>query len=489
MNGTDASSRGEIAVDVAIVGAGPAGLTAGYLLTKAGMRVAIIEKDAARIGRTVEHDGHRFDIGGHGFASSSQAVAELWNEIQPGGLIERPRNSRAFYEGKFYSHPPRGFEALRNLGVWRSAACMASYARAKLFPIKDVRSFEDWASNRFGRKLYSMVFKTYAEKIWGTPGDQISAHWADERLESCDPSYRVPEGHERRQFGPATIWEAACERIVARDGIVLMGHSLKQLASDGQGGWRMTANGPEGEVAIEARHAISSAPMRELAARLHPLPASTIEASRLKYRDLLTVAVAVRSDGLFPDDCIYVHDSRIQAGRVRNFYQLPESVTDQAVGCIGLEYFCREGDTLWSMRDDRLVELARREIGILGLISPDKLLSGAVVRQEKAYPVPDEGSATNAAAMRRELEDKYPTLHLIGRNGMHRSAEQDHAVMTAMLTAANILAGQQLYDTWDVSGDAAYPDVIRLSVGDREVPAPQMPQRAAAIPDRPKKAA
>jgi protoporphyrinogen oxidase len=492
-------------VDVAIIGAGPAGLTAGYLLTKAGKRVAIIEKDAAYVGgisRTVEHEGYRFDIGGHRFFSKSQAVVDLWNEILPDDFIQRPRMSRIYYEGKFYSYPLRAFEALRNLGLLRSAACMVSYAWAKLRPIKDVRSFEDWTCNQFGRKLYSIFFKTYTEKVWGMPCDEMSADWAAQRIKGLSLWGAVTDGLKRSlglnkrpndgqqvktlletfrypRLGPGMIWEAARDRIEERGSKVHMGHTLKQLASDGRGGWRMTATGREGAVTIMAKHAISSAPMRELAARLHPLPDSALNAAQLQYRDFLTVALMIRSDDLFPDNWIYIHDSKVQVGRVQNFRSWsPEMVPDAGVACVGLEYFCFEGDGLWSSSDDELVALAKKEMAILGLLDPDDVIGGAVVRQEKAYPVYDETYAANVAAMRHELEGKFPTLHLVGRNGMHRYNNQDHAMMTAMLTVENILAGGRVYDTWCVNEDAEYHEA-----GD-EGAEKALPARETVTPDQ-----
>lgn len=240
-------------------------------------------------------------------------------------------------------------------------------------------------------------------------------------------------------------------------GEVLMGHAFKQLAADGAGGWRLSATGPDGDVVIEAAHAISSAPMRELAARLHPLPATTLEASRLKYRDFLTVALKIRSEELFPDNWIYIHDSKVKVGRIQNFRSWsPEMVPDESVACVGLEYFCFEGDALWDSSDAELIELAKQEMAILGLVSPEKVIGGVVVRQEKAYPVYDDEYAANVAAMRTELEAAHPTLHMVGRNGMHRYNNQDHAMMTAMLTVENIAAGARVYDTWCVNEDAEY---------------------------------
>ncbi|MEE4337910.1 NAD(P)/FAD-dependent oxidoreductase [Erythrobacter sp.] len=480
-----ARSEGLIEVDVAIIGAGPAGLTAGYLLTKQGKSVAIIEQDETYVGgisRTVEHDGYRFDIGGHRFFSKSQAVVDLWNEILPDDFIQRPRMSRIYYEGKFYSYPLRAFEALSNLGLLRSTACMVSYLRYRLFPIREVKSFEDWTTNQFGKRLYSIFFKTYTEKVWGMPCDEMSADWAAQRIKGLSLMSAVIDGLKRSlglnkrpndgsgkqaktlletfrypRLGPGMMWDAARDKILASGkGAVLMGHALERIASDGTG-WTMTARSRHGTAQIRTNDVISSAPMRELAKRLHPLPETTLQASNLKYRDFLTVALMIESEDLFPDNWIYIHDSKVQVGRVQNFRSWsPEMVPDENVACVGLEYFCFEGDGLWTSSDEDLIELAKREMAILGLVDPARVRGGAVVRQEKAYPVYDEDYAANVDAMRRELEAKHPSLHLVGRNGMHRYNNQDHAMMTAMLTVENIQAGRRVYDTWCVNEDAEY---------------------------------
>ena len=474
----------EKTVDVAIIGAGPAGLTAGYLLTKAGLTVAIIEQDDTYVGgisRTVEHEGYRFDIGGHRFFSKSQQVVDLWNEILPDDFIQRPRMSRIYYEGKFYSYPLRAFEALWNLGIVRSTWCMISFAKAQVFPNKAVKSFEDWTVNQFGHKLYSIFFKTYTEKVWGMPCDEMSADWAAQRIKGLSLWSAVIDGLKRSlglnkalndgmqtktlletfrypRLGPGMMWDAARDKLVATGkGEVLMGHTLKQLASDGNEGWRLTATHADGETVIRARHAISSAPLRDLAARLHPLPQTSLAAKQLRYRDFLTVALKIRSDDLFPDNWIYIHDSKVKVGRIQNFRSWsPEMVPETGVACVGLEYFCFAGDGLWSLSDAELIDLATRETAILGLVSAEQVIGGVVVRQEKAYPVYDEDYALHVAALRAELEGQHPTLHLVGRNGMHRYNNQDHAMMTAMLTVENIKAEARVYDVWCVNEDAEY---------------------------------
>ena len=361
------SGQKQSLVDVAIIGAGPAGLTAAYLLSKKGYSVTIIEKDEHYVGgisRTVEVDGYRFDIGGHRFFSKSKEVVDLWNEILPNDFIQRPRMSRIYYEGKFYSYPLRAFEALFNLGIVRSTLCMASYAKAKLMPNRNVRSFEDWTTNQFGWKLYSIFFKTYTEKVWGMPCDEMSADWAAQRIKGLSLGAAVMDGLKRSlglnkkpndgmetktlletfrypRLGPGMMWDAARDFVVAKGNSVLMGHSFKQLAQDAEGNWRMSATTADGsETVITAKHVISSAPMRELSARIHPLPQTSLQASNLKYRDFLTVALMIKSDDLFPDNWIYIHDSKVKVGRVQNFRSWsPEMVPDPSIACVGLEYF------------------------------------------------------------------------------------------------------------------------------------------------------
>ena len=475
---------GENSVDVAIIGAGPAGLTAAYLLTKQGYSVAVIERDPRYVGgisRTVEHEGFRFDIGGHRFFSKSKEVVDLWNEILPDDFIERPRMSRIYYEGKFYSYPLRAFEALWNLGVWRSTLCMASFAKARLFHKRDVKSFQDWTVNAFGHKLFSIFFKTYTEKVWGMPCDEMSADWAAQRIKGLSLWGAVTDGLRRSlglnkrpndgmqtktlletfrypRLGPGMMWERARDRVIDRGGQVYMGSALKQLRhNDLTGRWTVIASNGGASLSINAAHVISSAPMRELASRLHPVPATLPAAAELKYRDFLTVALFVRSGDLFPDNWIYIHDPRVKVGRVQNFRSWsPEMVPDPDIACVGLEYFCFEGDGLWSASDDDLVALATREMATLGLCRADQVGGGVVVRQEKAYPVYDEGYAERVATLAQELEARWPTLHCVGRNGMHRYNNQDHAMMTAMLTVKNIAAGERLYDTWGVNEDAEY---------------------------------
>ncbi|SFM26117.1 NAD(P)/FAD-dependent oxidoreductase [Methylobacterium pseudosasicola] len=471
-----------------VIGAGPAGLTAAYLLSKQGRSVTVLERDPAQVGgisRTVSHNGYLFDIGGHRFFSKSKAVVDLWDEILPNDFIERPRLSRIYYRGKYYAYPLKAFEALRNLGLLTSAACVASYLYARMRPVRDPKNFHAWVRNQFGERLFAIFFKTYTEKVWGMSCDAISADWAAQRIKGLDLGAAIRDGVKRSlglrkaqkaggpviktliesfrypRRGPGMMWEAAAAKIQARGGRVLLDRGVDSLSYDaGTGIWTVAARSADGSrETFTARHVISSAPVRELVDSIRPRPLSTFNARSLKYRDFLTVALIAKSQKNFPDNWIYIHDPSVQVGRVQNFRSWsPEMVPDADHTCLGLEYFCFEGDGLWTASDDELVALAKREIGQIGLIDPADVVDACVVRQPKAYPVYDEDYAGHVVTVRRELERDFPSLHLVGRNGMHKYNNQDHAMMTAMLTVENILCGRRRHDVWQVNEDAEYTE-------------------------------
>jgi protoporphyrinogen oxidase len=473
-----------IDADIFVIGAGPAGLTTAYCLTKETPSVIVIEKDPVYVGgisRTVRHGDFLFDIGGHRFFSKAKDVVDLWHEILPDDFITRPRLSRIFYGGKFYSYPLNAFQALRNLGLFTSAACVLSYAYARAFPATSPRSFHDWVRNQFGERLFQIFFKTYTEKVWGMSCDEISADWAAQRIKGLDlrvavinalkRSFRrgpaAPGGDavktliETFQYprrGPGMMWEAAAEKIAERGGRILMGRELVELAYDNAAKiWRIQVATADGKrERYSARHVVSSAPVRELVQKLTPKPISLLNARELRYRDFLTVALMINKPDVFADNWIYIHDPSVKVGRVQNFGSWSPEMSPAGSTCLGLEYFCFEGDGLWSMSDEDLIALAKQEIAKVGLVSAADVTDGCVVRQPKAYPVYDDAYRDHMATIRLDLEQGYPSLHLIGRNGMHKYNNQDHAMMTAMLTARNILAGERIYDIWQVNEDAEY---------------------------------
>jgi protoporphyrinogen oxidase len=491
---------------VGIIGAGPAGLTAAYILAKQGVPATVLESDPEYVGgiaRTARYKGYHFDIGGHRFFSKAKEVEDLWTEILPNDMLDRPRSSRIFYKGKFFAYPLKAVEALLKLGIFESIRCVLSYVRARLFPVKNPRSLEAWVTNQFGFRLYSIFFKTYTEKVWGMSCKEISADWAAQRIKGLSLTtavwnalmpQRTPK--DRRDVvktlidtfryprrGPGMMWETCAERVTAMGGEIRMGATVTGLrlnratgrwtityqtgGAGGAGGARGAGGagraggaGEAGEAGqLEVDHVISSAPIRQLVAGLEPpmSAASRAAATALRYRDFLTVVLILKDRGVVSDNWIYVHDPGVRVGRVQNFKSWsPEMVPDPAMACYGLEYFCFENDSVWNASDAELIDLGRRELAAIGLAAADDVLDGCVVRQRKAYPVYDDDYARHVDTIRAELERDYPGLHLVGRNGMHKYNNQDHAMMTAMLTARNIIAGENLYDVWQVNQDAEY---------------------------------
>lgn len=487
---------------VICIGAGPAGLTAAYRLSRAGVQVTVLERDPTLIGgisRTETYKGFRFDVGGHRFFSRSKEIEALWEEILGDQLLTRQRKSRIFYRGTLFDYPLRPMNALTGLGLFESARCMLSYFKAKLFPNRNPKTFEEWVTNQFGRRLYSIFFETYTEKVWGMKCKEISADWAAQRIKGLSLGTAVwqalvPAWVKRRgstpksliesfrypRLGPGQMWEATAEKVKQAGGKVVMGMNVDRLARDPQSGiWTVSATDAQSKVHdFNADHVISSAAIAELVECLHPAPPEAVRTAgrMLRYRDFITVALIVKDVDCFDDNWIYIHDPAVKVGRIQNFKSWsPHLVPDPDLNCLGLEYFCFKGDGLWGSKDEDLIRLADEELIQLGLVTPGHVIDGTVIRQPRAYPVYDENYQERVALFRSWLEQNMPGLHLVGRNGMHKYNNQDHAMMTALLTAENILAGQQLWDIWQVNEDAEYHEIGEdrtLAFSERQVPQP-----------------
>jgi protoporphyrinogen oxidase len=489
---------------VVCIGAGPAGLTAAYLLSKQGVNVVVLEQDHDYVGgisRTVIYRGYRIDIGGHRFFSKSAEVTALWKTLLGQDLLDRPRKSRILYRNCLFDYPLRPLDALRKLGPLEALACVASYLRARLAPVRDPRNFADWVTNRFGRRLFRIFFQTYTEKIWGMDCTEISADWAAQRIQQLSlwraiaaalkgavtrkSGTNIPKTLIDRfyypRLGPGMMWQAAARSIVELAGVIRMGAKVTGLQFDPPSGlWNVSFTSDDETVhTVSATHVISSAPLRDVVRFLQPRPSigAREAAAGLRYRNFIVVALIVRDKGLFDDNWIYVHDQSAKVGRIQNFKSWsPDMVPDAAHTCYGMEYFCFDGDAVWHMPDSELLETGRRELVLLGLAAAVDILDGCVVRQENAYPVYDQGYDRRVDIIRKELKASYPGLHPVGRNGMHRYNNQDHSMMTAMLTARNILAQRNIYDIWQVNQDAEYhetavSDELReASIADRMVP-------------------
>jgi protoporphyrinogen oxidase len=341
---------------VAIIGAGPAGLTAGYLLSKEEVDVIVLEADPAYVGgisRTTTYKGFHFDIGGHRFFSKSKAVEDLWTEILPEDMLVRPRSSRIFYGGKFFSYPLKPFEALLKLGIFKSILCILSWLKARLFPVRHPSNFEEWVTNQFGKRLFNTFFKSYTEKVWGMSCKEISADWAAQRIKGLSLGSAIKNALFPQRYngdrtkviktlinsfryprkGPGMMWEACAEKMKAMGGKLEMGCKVTRCFYDeASGSWTVEYKDRQDDLqTIEAEHVISSAPMRELVYGLLPAVSERTKraAQSLKYRDFLTVMLILKDRQMFDDNWIYIHDPSVKVGRVQNFRSWsPEMVPD-----------------------------------------------------------------------------------------------------------------------------------------------------------------
>jgi protoporphyrinogen oxidase len=467
-------------LDVVVIGAGPAGLTAAAELVAAGVPTTVVEADSVvgGISRTVEREGWRFDIGGHRFFTKVERVSRFWHALlSDEEFLVRPRRSRILYRGRFFEYPLRPWDALRNLGAVEALRCIASYAWARVRPPADQTNLEGWVSARFGARLYRHFFKSYNEKVWGMPASAMPADWAAQRIKNLSlaaaaRSAVLPRGRsagivsliERFHYprlGPGLMWERCAERVEAAGCKVHLEQPVTRVRREG-GRVVAVETTAEGAVTVyPCTHVISSMPLPELVRAMDPPapPAVLAAADGLRFRDFLTVALVVPEECAFPDNWIYVHTPDVAVGRIQNFGAWSESMVQPGRTCLGLEYFVFEGDELWERPDDELVALAARELAAIGLVPADRVEAGYVVRMPKAYPVYEEGFAERVALLRAWLAEHAPNVHPVGRNGQHRYNNQDHSMLTAMLAVENLL-GVGHHDIWSVNVDADYHEEI-----------------------------
>ncbi len=463
-------------LNVVIIGAGPAGLTAAWQLAKAGYTSTVLEADdvVGGIARTAERDGWRFDIGGHRFFTKVKEVEDVWHEIlSDEDFLTRPRMSRIYYNKKFFDYPLKPMNALTGLGLLEAVRCVGSYAWARVRPPKDQTTFEGWTASRFGYRLYRIFFKTYTEKLWGVPATEIQADWAAQRIKNLSllkaiTNAILPKRNQKEitslieefqypKYGPGMMWERCRELVEERGTKVIMEAPVTQIHHQGGKAVAVTANPGGTPTRYEASHVISSMPISTLLKIMDPPPPDDVlrSANALGYRDFLTIALVVPEDAGFPDNWIYVHSPDVKLGRIQNFGSWSPYLVKEGRTCLGLEYFVFEGDELWTMADDQLVELGTRELRTLGLLDPGITPeAGYVVRMPKAYPMYDATYKANVGRLRAWLDQNAPNVYPVGRNGMHKYNNQDHSMYTAMLSVENILGAD--HDIWTVNVEAAY---------------------------------
>lgn len=462
-----------------IIGGGPAGLTAAYELVKGGEQPVVLEKrdKVGGLSRTENFKNFHFDMGGHRFFTKVPEVNQMWREVMGKDFLLRPRLSRIYYDHKFFYYPLKPLNALMGLGIVQSIFVILSYLRWQIFPFRTEDTFEHWVINRFGRRLFLTFFKTYTEKVWGISTSELKAEWAAQRIKDLSlktavvsmfvkPGKKIKtliEEFHYPQLGPGMMWDKVCQEVERRGGHVSMNHDVVRIERCENRITGLIAQNGKGMEYIGGTDFISSMPLKEFILKLDPPPPANVlcAAEHLHYRDFLTVCLIVNQRDLFPDNWVYVHDPAVRVGRIQNFKNWsPAMVPDPSKSSLGLEYFCNEGDDLWTMADADLVELGKREIAHIGLARYEDIQEGCVFRVDKSYPVYDSDYREHLDVL-RDYVATLENFQTIGRNGLHRYNNQDHSMLTGMLSVRNALNGEK-NDLWSVNADQEYQEELRL---------------------------
>jgi len=483
---------------VVVMGAGPAGLAASYELAKHGINPSLFESDihVGGISKTVRHNGNYFDLGGHRFFTKLDPVNELWQEVLGDKFMKRPRQSRIYYKNKFFNYPLTPVNALLGVGLIDTVRILCSFGITQLFPSKTENTFEEWVSNRFGKRLFSIFFKTYTEKVWGIPCSEIQAEWAAQRIKGLSLYSAVinalfkPGGNKIKtlidefdypEFGPGMMYDEMQSRIQQMGGSVSMQHRVTGVRHKGGKVLAVELENEKGERFVQSgTDFLSSIPLTELVQIMSPAaPAEVLHAARsLKYRSLVTVDITVDQKELFTDNWIYVHSPEVKLGRIQNFKNWsPSMVADPSKTTLGLEYFCDEGDGFWNMDDQKMFELAADEVAKINICKRDRIEDYVIVRVPKAYPVYDMDYPKHLAVTRDWLTG-FSNLQPIGRYGMFKYNNMDHSILTGMYAAQNILANEKLHNIWDVNTDEEYHEEQRDVV--KFLKTTEAPKRKAA---------
>ncbi|MHC4739095.1 MAG: NAD(P)/FAD-dependent oxidoreductase [Planctomycetota bacterium] len=459
---------------IVVLGCGPAGLAAAYELSQKGEQVICLEKDniVGGISRTVCHNGFRFDIGGHRFFTKISRVNGLWKEVLGNDFLVRPRLSRIYYKNKFFNYPLKPMNALIGLGVFKSMDILNSYFVSKVKPYPKEDTFEQWVSNRFGKELYQIFFKTYTEKVWGMSCKNIRAEWAAQRIKGLSLTSVVKtalfgdrgnkiktliEEFSYPRFGPGQMYETMAEKIKEMGGEVLLRNKCTKLNTKNGKIISVEVSCKNGETKrLEGEHFISSIPIDELVLGMNgTMPKVVCEgAKKLSYRSLLTVNLMMNRKEQFKDTWIYIHSPEVKVGRIQCFKNWsPYMVPDKDCLSLGLEYFCSGNDELWSSTDEELIKLAKKEIDRLKLANPESVFDSFVVRTPKTYPVYSMDYSLHLNIIKDYLA-KYKNLQCIGRNGMFKYNNMDHSILSGLLAAENILGAK--HNLWEINTENEY---------------------------------
>ncbi|MFA6428759.1 MAG: NAD(P)/FAD-dependent oxidoreductase [Candidatus Buchananbacteria bacterium] len=460
-----------------VIGAGPAGLSAGYELAKNGQQVLVIETEEAVGGlcRTMDFQGYKFDFGGHRFFTKNDEVQKLWQDLLGDDFLERDRLSRIYYRQKFFAYPIKLFDALSKLGPWESFLIGLSLIKTrikKLFNKKPEITFEDWVVNRFGERLFKHFFKSYTEKLWGVSVKELGADWAAQRMKDLSlwqllktfvykqegQIKSLIEKFNYPKFGPGMFFERMAEEIKKNRGEILLNSKLiKIIHQQGKISSLITKNTLTGETTeLVANNFISSMPLNEMLKILDPEPPAEIMflVKKMRFRSFFDVCLIVNKKEIVPDNWIYIHEPEVRLMRLQNFKNWsPFMSPDSNKTPIGAEYTVWDTDELWSLPDNQVISLAKKELAQINLIAEDLSSDGIVIRNKYAYPVYHLDYKTDLEQIFAYLK-KFINFQTIGRSGLYRYNNMDHSMLTGLYAARNILGAK--LNILEINADEEY---------------------------------
>ncbi|MCB1173203.1 MAG: FAD-dependent oxidoreductase [Leptospiraceae bacterium] len=453
---------------IAVIGAGPAGMTAAYCLARAGYTNLDVYEAADAVGglsRSIDLWNQRIDIGPHRFFSSDKPVNELWLEVAAGDYQMVNRLTRIYYKKKFFYYPLKAFNALFNLGVFQAILCVLSYFWQKVAPAPDNGTFENWVTRRFGSRLYKIFFKTYTEKLWGISCQTLDSDFAAQRIKKLSLYEAVKNaligGKQNKhktlvdQFaypnqGTGMIYERMADYVRAKGGAVHLKTPVKGVEKQGAtiSGIRL-----QDDTVKPYDHVISTMPMTLMVQSLPSVPPEILEYTRkLQFRNTIIVYLNIDAVDLFPDQWLYVHSADMDTGRITNFRNwIPEVYGEEKTSILAMEYWCYDPDAMWQASDAELIEQASSEIRKTGLIKDARILAGHVYRIPRSYPVYATGYRDNLKPVEEYLQT-IQNLHVIGRYGAFKYNNQDHSILMGILAAENI-AENKNHNLWDINTD------------------------------------
>ncbi len=473
---------------VIIMGAGPAGLAAAYKL-KQDKQVILLESEnqVGGISKTIQYNGYYFDLGGHRFFTKFDEVNLFWNEILGSSFVRTPRLSRIYYRNRFFNYPLTPLNALFGVGIFDTVVIILSYLKSKLFPYPVEDTFEQWVSNRFGKRLYSIFFKTYTEKVWGIPCSQLEAEWSAQRIKGLSLTTAIinavfkPKNSKIKtlidefdypEYGPGMMYTAAKDKIESAGGRVLLKSKIIGVNHENYIIRSVDYSDSNGNVhQLAGDDFVSSIPITELIQILNPRPPAEVvkAAESLAYRSLITVDIIVNRPVLFPDNWIYIHSPEVKLGRIQNFKNWSRKMApDPNKTSLGLEYFSTENDELWNLPDAELFKLAAAEVEKIKICNASEIEDYIVVRVPKAYPVYNTGYQKHLNIVKDYLQ-QFKNLQLAGRYGLFKYNNMDHSILTGFYAARNILEPHRHYDTWEINTEEEYHEMKKETASQKPV--------------------